>query len=34
MTVGFAFFHTEQISNPVGTQAKQDRIFVDFVWSF
>ncbi len=34
MTVGFAFFHTEQISNPVGTQAKQDRIFVDLLWSF
>ncbi len=34
MTCGFSFFHTEQISNPPGTQSKQDRIFVDLVWSF
>jgi len=34
MSFGVSFFHTEQIANPTGTQAKQDRVFADVLWSF
>jgi len=33
-TVNLRYMRTEQISNPVGTQAEQDRVFFDLVWAF
>jgi len=34
LTVNVRYMRTEQIDNPPGTQAKQDRLFFDLVWAF
>jgi hypothetical protein len=34
LTMGLRYMRTEQIGNPPGTKAEQDRLFVDLVWAF
>jgi hypothetical protein len=34
LTFNMRYMHTERIANPAGTQAEQDRVFVDLVWAF